>query len=344
MQAFLSVALTVLGVAGLAPAVQALEPGLADRLVSAYGKLDSYCAHGQVWEPAGDVAGPARELEHCVVRDGRFRSVVTSSRRVEVTWSDGEFHHFHHRITDERPHDYYGRVSVAHMIAPGVPPILDQALEWYGLGVADMAHLRGRFGSFVQNAELSTATLVAWEAPPDGPELGRRIWIGREDGLIRRVGWPTPALGEIVLTEVRLDQVLAPQALRHEAPLSARAMAFAWNYLPALALAISAVSVALGFAYGHMRRRAAGAEGAARARAWRHYRWLLAITAPLAILLGLFAPTGDDMAGAARLIEHLAWALGWLYVLWLAGLFLLGRSLSRSPLPCCHPPAAGNLP
>ncbi|MCK7474189.1 MAG: histidinol-phosphatase [Rhodopseudomonas palustris] len=35
------------------------------------------------------------------------------------------------------------------------------------------------------------------------------------------------------------------------------------------------------------------------------------------------------MAGAARLIEHLAWALGWLYVLWLAGLFLLGRSLGR---------------
>jgi hypothetical protein len=328
MQVFPSMALVVLGWAGLAPAVHALQPDLADRLVSAYGKLGSYCARAQVWEQAGDVAGPARALEHCVVRDGRFRSVVTSSRGAEVTWSDGEFHRFHYRITGERPSDSYGRVPAALMSAPGVPPILDQALRWYGLGVADMASLRERFSSFEPNAELSTATLVAWEAPPDGPELGRRVWIGREDGLIRRVGWPTPGQGEIALTEVRLDPVLAPQTLQHEAPLKARAKAFVWDYLLAIALAISALSLALGLAFGHLRRRAAGAEGAARVRAWRHYRRLLVITAPLAILLGLCAPTGDDMAGAARLIEHLAWALAWLYVLWLAGLFLLGRSLA----------------
>jgi hypothetical protein len=335
MRAYLGVALGVLGWTGLAPVVHAQEPGLAERLVSAYAKLGSYCARAQVWERAGGGAKPVRELEHCVVRDGRFRSVATSSRVVEVEWSDGEFHHYHHRITGEQPSDSYGRVPAARMSAPGVPPILQQALGWYWLSVADMASLRERLRSFEPKAELSTAALAAWEAPPGDPLTGQRVWLGREDGRIRRVGWRNPDLGEIVLTEVRVDPVLAPQALQHEAPMSARVWYAVGEYLLELALAVSVLGVTLGFAYGHSRRRAAVDEAATRARAWRVYRWLLAITAPLAILLGLFAPKGDDMAGAARLIEHLAWALGWLYVLWLAGLFLLGRSLAagRSPLP-----------
>ncbi|MFY9317308.1 MAG: hypothetical protein WAO95_17355 [Burkholderiales bacterium] len=328
MRPLLRAALASLGWACLVPPALAQERDLADRLVAAYAKLGSYCARAQQSQRAGDGAAPAMKMEHCVLRDGRFRSVVTSPRQLNVEWSDGEFQHSHHRITGERPFDSYVRVAAARMSAPDVLPILQRALGWYWLGVADMAGLRERFKAFEPKAELSTATLVAYEAPPGDPMAGQRVWIGREDGVIRRVGWRNPDVGEIVLTEVRLDPVLSPEALRHEAPAAARYRYAVKQNLLELALAASALGFALGFAYGRLRRRAAGDEATARARAWRIYRWLLAITAPLAILLGLFAPTGDGMEAAARLIEHLAWTIAWLYLLWLAGLFLLGRSAS----------------
>jgi hypothetical protein len=243
---------------------------------------------------------------------------------VEVLWSDGESDHYHYHDLGPRPSDSYGRVRAANRRAPDVPPILMRTLYWYELRVADMAGLRGLFEEFESKPELSTAALAVYEVPP----TGRRVWIGREDGLIRRVGSSNPGFGEIVLTDMQLDPVLSPEALRHEAPAAARFFGAPENLIAA-ALAVSALSFALGFAYGQLRRRAAGDEATDSARAWRSYRSFMVITAPLAILLGLFAPKkGEGMATMSSLIEHLFVALAWLYLLWLGGAFLLGRSAS----------------
>jgi hypothetical protein len=86
----------------------------------------------------------------------------------------------------ERPFDSYGRVPASRMSASDLPPILQRALGWYWLAVAGRAGLRERFKAFEKNAELSTAALDAYEAPPGDPMAGQRVWIGREDGVIRR--------------------------------------------------------------------------------------------------------------------------------------------------------------
>lgn len=314
----------------------ALAQGFADELVAAYSKLDSYCARARASERAGG-GGMVRELEHCILRDGRFRAVASSPALVEVTWSDGEREHYHHRGMGQVAFDSYGNVPAFRMRAPDLPPILQSSLGWYGMRVADMAGLRERFRGFEPKAELSTPALAAWEAPPGHPFAGQRVWLAREDGLVRRVGWRNPELGEIVVTDVRRDPVLAPEALRHEAPATARVRYAVKQNLLELALALSVLGFGLGFVYGRLRRRALE-EAGSRARAWRVYRWVLFMSAPAAILYGLFAPTGDDMAGAARLLEHIALALAWLYVLWLAGLFLLARSLAAS---ATQPPQRG---
>jgi hypothetical protein len=313
----------------------ALAQGIADELIAAYSKLGSYCARARASERAGG-GGMVRELEHCILGDGRFRAVASSPALVEVTWSDGERQHYHHRGVGAVAYDSYGNVPAFRMNAPDLPPILQRSLGWYGLPVADMASLRARFKAFELNEELSTPELAAYEAPAGEPLAGQRVWLAREDGLIRRAGWRNPNLGEVVLTEMRRDPVIAPEALRHEAPAAAQVRYAVKQNLLELALVLSVLSFGLGLAFGQLRRRAIG-ETVSRARAWRFYRWLL-LSVPPAILLALFAPTGDDMGGAARLIEHIAWGLGYLYALWLVGLFLLARSLAASGV---QPPQRG---
>lgn len=303
-------------------------PALSDQLLAAYSKLESYCATAH--RQSGNDPTAARKMEHCVHKDGRHKNLVTGPREFEIGWGDGEFHYSqsHHQPTwkDAQPIESFSWVETRHVTAADVPPVLDHALRWYHLSAVSMEHLRDRFRAFEPKPELATAQLAVYEERDGDHPGGTRVWVSREDGLIRRVDHRSPIFPITEVTEVRLNQPLTPAQLVHEAPLGLRLRSVVKRYAVLIVVAASPLGFALGFVFWRFRRRAGSADAlASRAHCWQIYRRVLAWTVAPAILLALFAPTGGDMSGAARKLEGIGWVALYLYLLWLAGLFLLAR-------------------
>jgi hypothetical protein len=286
---------TALLCACLALPADAQPSNLADHLLAAYSGLETYCAHATDLGYQ-DTSGKPRELEHCALRDGRYKNVATTSASVEVEWSDGEFH------------ESYGRVESVRMDAAGVPPLLSLALRWYGSGVADVDGLRAMFRDFEPSPELSTPELAAYEAVPE--KFGFEV------------------------TEVRVDRPVPAAYFTHEVPADVRLMHAVKEHIAEIALAVSVLAFLAGFAYWRLRTPPRMADARVeRSRHWRIYRRVLLWTVVPAFGIALFAPTGGDMSGAARMLERLFLVAAYVYLLWLTALFLLARHFAESPSP-----------
>lgn len=317
------------------PAAMAQATGLADRLIDAYAGLSSYCDRARRFDaiPAGAPPGDVVTITHCALADGRYKMVTTygdDSSSFDVDWDDGErVHHFTHSAPIAA--DSYVHVASELMRTRNVPRLAGLALGWYWLAAPDNDSLRARLDAFRPSPEHSTADLDAYESNEASAGAGLRLWISRADGLIRRVEWSTGA-GGIEVIEVRLNEPLGAAELGFTPPTAARARYWAGSHVALIAAAVSALSFALGLLYWRA-RSGIGADAAAmlaaRRRGWKILRRVALFTLPPVFLYALFAPTGGDMAGAARLIERIAWAIAYLYVLWLASLFLLARRYAR---------------
>jgi len=319
----------------LAEPVFAQSGSLADRLIAAYSRLDTYCDRAQQHEGTirGWPASPPRLMEHCALRDGRHKATVGGKddpRGLEVTWDDGELWHQYTRSGGKRRFETYVRAPSARLEAADIPPLIGLVLRWYWLEVPDLAALKARLDAFEPLPEQSTQELEAYEAASPDPSLRQRLWISREDGLIRRVSWSRDDSASIEVMRVRLNEPVTPAQITRDVDLSLRLRFEAKKHALRLAAVVSVLSLASGLVFWRMRwRRCTDRQAvlALRRRRWALYRRVLCWSLPVALMLAFLLPTGGDMPGAALMLLRVGWALFYAYLLWLVGLFMAARHL-----------------
>lgn len=209
----------------------AQEAPTSAELLATYGRLKSYCDKGIV---LGQLKS---EFTRCAQRDGRFKQVsrVEDVRtRIDIVWSDGEFFHQVWGFDDAgtlQTNGYTETPLQMHYLGMGDDIFLIFVLRRFFPEATTRDKLEGILRLFSPVADATDTRFYVLErldnspnGARDGYSIRHRLWVSREDGLIRKYEMSSPFPPKYVVELNHVDTANAPSEddLRHAAPIFAR--------------------------------------------------------------------------------------------------------------------------
>jgi len=294
----------VAGILTLAPAAVAQETLRPPDLISAYLGLTSYCDKGTYSEKIFTTER-SESFERCALRDGRFKdtTIVNDSwRPFSIRWSDGEtlFRHDGHFDAGAQQTTWYAEEPLAHEYSAPIGEISlvlilsrflprDRRLTSWN-EVTRMLNL------YSPNLTLSDSQYFILERREThtlaGDVTTHRLWVSRQDGLIRKVEHLHPnSMTVVVLDSVDTATTPSREQLSHSAPLTTRYSLTKGNRPFVAIVAQCLLAATIGFvvwlAIGLT--TAPGFIERVRPRLWKWYKLVVALLSVCLFVLALVA-------------------------------------------------------
>lgn len=239
-------ALSALVLALLASATTVADATVAERVLTAYSALNSYCDTVTMQD-----SQLVLEKRRCYTRDGRYKHSEQLERPIRqrhVQWGDTVYAHRWH--TDDGGNTiHYSEEPTRDWHAGGLPEgLTTRALSAFLRGTGTEAQARNILHSMevVENG-VETTVLQRSHKSPVGTDVVNRIWVRHADGLVVRAEetWNGGVAWSASLVEARANPSLSQADLAETAPFFQR---YGWKTRPrafASGLAVTAFVMGL---------------------------------------------------------------------------------------------------